>query len=85
MNENNKSDMEKTNRKCCLNCQNRTVDSDGHRGCLLNPDMRVNGRMVCEEWRSDDLKADECNYGQEERKNRMDDLQDHEGSPAVYI
>ena len=52
--------MEKTtNRKCCLNCQNRTVDSDGHRGCLLNTDMRVNGRMVCEEWRSDDLKVDE--------------------------
>ena len=48
--------MEKTNRKCCLNCQNRTQDSDGQRGCLLNPDMRVNGRMVCEEWRSDDLK-----------------------------
>ena len=48
--------METTNRKCCLNCQNRTQDSDGQRGCLLNPDMRVNGRMVCEEWRSDDLK-----------------------------
>jgi hypothetical protein len=51
-----KSDMEETNRKCCLNCQNRTVCVDGKRGCLLNPDMRVNGRMVCEEWRSDDLK-----------------------------
>lgn len=56
LNENDKSDMEKTNRKCCLNCQNKTQGSDGHRGCLLNPDMRVNGRMVCEEWRSDDLK-----------------------------
>lgn len=59
LNENNKSDMEKTNRKCCLNCQNRTEDGDGHRGCLLNPDMRVNGRMVCEEWRSDDLLSGE--------------------------
>ena len=49
--------MEKTNRKCCLNCQNRTVCVDGKRGCLLDPDMRVNGRMVCEEWRSDDLKG----------------------------
>ena len=59
LNENNKSDMETTNRKCCLNCQNRTQDSDGHRGCLLNPDMRVNGRMHCEEWRSDDLLSGE--------------------------
>ena len=76
-------DMKETNRKCCLNCQNKTEDGDGHRGCLLNPDMRVNGRMVCEEWRSDDLKADECNYEQEERRNRMGDLQDNGGSPAA--
>lgn len=30
--------MEETNRKCCLNCQNKTQGSDGQRGCLLNPD-----------------------------------------------
>lgn len=39
-------------RKNCMNCQHRV---GGRNECLLNPGMRVNGRMVCEEWRSDDI------------------------------
>lgn len=32
---------------------NRMPTGDGT-GCRLNPDMQVNRRMHCEEWRSDD-------------------------------
>ena len=45
--------MEETNKKCCMNCQNRI---GGRNECLLNEGMRVNHRMHCEEWRSDDFK-----------------------------
>ena len=39
-----------------MNCQYRV---GGERNeCLLNEGMRVNGRMHCEEWRSDDLGGD---------------------------
>jgi hypothetical protein len=36
-----------------MNCQNRI---GGRNECLLNEGMRVNHRMHCEEWRSDDFK-----------------------------
>lgn len=40
-------------KKSCMNCQHHI---GGERDeCLLNTGMRVNKRMVCEEWRSDDL------------------------------
>lgn len=39
-------------KKNCMNCQHRV---GGRNECLLNEGMRVNKRMVCEEWRSDDL------------------------------
>ena len=38
-------------KKNCMNCQHRV---GGRNECLLNEGMRVNKRMVCEEWRSDD-------------------------------
>lgn len=38
--------------KNCMNCQHRI---GGRNECLLNEGMKVNRRMVCEEWRSDDL------------------------------
>ena len=43
--------------KNCLNCIHRKPTTDGavvRHECLLNPGMRVNARMTCEEWRSDD-------------------------------
>lgn len=46
-------------KKNCLNCMRVKPLLDGMRrngyGCIKNPDMRVNGRMVCEEWKSGDV------------------------------
>lgn len=39
--------------KNCLNCMHRVPTYYGAE-CLKNPGMRVNARMTCEEWRSDD-------------------------------
>lgn len=45
------NDMEKN----CLNCMRVLPIYDGMervgQECMRNPGMRVNGRMVCEEWR----------------------------------
>lgn len=44
--------------KNCLNCMEAAPILDGKKRvglqCLTNG-MRVNGRMVCEEWKSDDI------------------------------
>jgi hypothetical protein len=46
-------------KKNCLNCMGMVPVYDGDkivgRECMNNPGMRVNGRMHCEEWRSDDF------------------------------
>lgn len=45
-------------KKSCMNCISRMPACEGEtrkgQGCQKNPDMRVNGRMVCEEWKSAD-------------------------------
>ncbi len=44
--------------KNCMNCMRVAPILDGAKRvgqrCLMN-DMNVNGRMVCEEWKSDDI------------------------------
>ena len=46
-------------KKNCLNCMRVKPLLDGMikkgHGCIKNPEMRVNGRMVCEEWKSGDI------------------------------
>lgn len=46
-------------KKSCLNCMRMVPVYDGGKiaghECMNNPGMRVNGRMHCEEWRSDDF------------------------------
>ena len=45
--------------KNCLNCMRVVPIYDGvnrvGQRCLLDEGLKVNGRMVCEEWKSDDL------------------------------
>jgi len=45
--------------KNCMNCMRMVPVYDGARRdgqkCQLDPDMRVNGRMCCEAWLSNDL------------------------------
>jgi len=47
-------------KKSCLNCMRMLPVYDGDeisgKECMNNPGMRVNGRMHCEEWRSDDFR-----------------------------
>ena len=40
-------------KKNCMNCMHRVPTGDGAE-CLKNEGMRVNERMHCDEWRSDD-------------------------------
>lgn len=42
------------NDKNCMNCLYRV---GGRNKCLMNHGMKVNRRMHCEEWRSDDIKS----------------------------